>query len=137
LSYLESADIFVFPSRYEALPISLIEAMAYGKAVIATRVVGIPKIIQDGYNSRLIDKGDYKGLSQKLLTLYRNPEFIQKLGQNARATYMTELTMDRFGEEIVELLDMVRPHSSLGYKPPAPATVVIQPTQIQQVNLTL
>jgi len=33
--------------------------------------------------------------------------------------------------------NMVRPHSSLGYKPPAPATVVVQPSQIQQVSLTL
>jgi glycosyltransferase involved in cell wall biosynthesis len=81
--------------------------MAFGKAIIASRVGGIPEIIQDGYNGLLIDREDYKGLSQKLLTLYRKPELIQKLGQNARATYMTELTMDRFGGEIVELLDMV------------------------------
>ena len=113
LSYLESADVFVFPSRDEALPISLIEAMAFGKAIIASRVGGIPEIIQDGYNGLLVDREDYKGLSQKLLTLYKNPELIQKLGQNARATYVTELTMDRFGGEIAELLDLVgQKHSS-------------------------
>lgn len=105
--YLESADVFGLPSRDKALPQSLIEAMAYGKAVIATRVGGIPEIIQDGYNGWLIDREDSNGLSQKLLTLYRNPELIQKLGQNARATYMTELTMDGFGMKIVELIDMV------------------------------
>jgi glycosyltransferase involved in cell wall biosynthesis len=105
--YLESADVLVLPSRDEALPQSLIEAMAYGKAVIASRVGGIPEIIQDGYNGLLIDREDYKGLSQKLLALYRNPELIQKLGQNAQATYMTELTMDRFGGKIVELIEMV------------------------------
>lgn len=54
--FYQDADIFVLPSEYEGLPMTIIEAMASGLPVIATRVGGIPSLIDDGYNGMLIGK---------------------------------------------------------------------------------
>jgi hypothetical protein len=51
--------------------------------------------------------------------------------------YFRPILSDRLNNAIEESLQHVRPHSSLDYKPPVPVTVVIQPSQIQQVSLTL
>lgn len=55
---LAAADIFVLPSLWEGLPIGLLEAMAMGKAVIATNVDGTCEIIRDGDNGRLIETSE-------------------------------------------------------------------------------
>lgn len=55
---LESCDILILPSYIEGLPISILEAMAHSKAVIATTVGGIPNIIKSGYNGILTSPGD-------------------------------------------------------------------------------
>ncbi len=53
--YLAAADVFVFPSRHEALGSSLLDAMQFGLPIVATRVGGIPEFVEDGVNGTLID----------------------------------------------------------------------------------
>ena len=55
--YLAVADVFVFPSRHEALGSSLLDAMQFGLPIVATRVGGIPEFVEDGVNGTLIDAG--------------------------------------------------------------------------------
>ncbi len=68
---LERADIFVLPSYNEGLPMSILEAMAQGLPVIATRVGGIPEAVMHGQTGLLFDAGDQAALREALLELAR------------------------------------------------------------------
>lgn len=66
---LRSAAIYVLPSYNEGLPMSVLEAMAAGLAVVTTRVGGLPELITDGVDGRLLEPGDLVGLSGALHSL--------------------------------------------------------------------
>jgi glycosyltransferase involved in cell wall biosynthesis len=83
---LERASLFVLPSHVEALPMSLLEAMAAGCAVIATRVGGIPDVIHHGANGLLVGQGDPVAIAQAIARLLGDPQLAQHLGRSARAT---------------------------------------------------
>ena len=70
---LKQATLFVLPSHYEGIPMSIIEAMAFGIPVIATHVGGIPDMITHGKEGLLVQPGDGTGLGQAILTLLNNP----------------------------------------------------------------
>jgi len=84
ISFFEKADIFVLPTYAEAMPISVIEAMAAGLAVVTTAVGGIPEIITDGEDGILFPCGDVEALAEKIIFLINNPKECEKLGKNAR-----------------------------------------------------
>jgi glycosyltransferase involved in cell wall biosynthesis len=69
---LVAADVFCLSSRFEGLPISLLEAMAAGLPVVATRVGGIPAVVTDGREGRLVAAGDPAALAAALTEL-RDP----------------------------------------------------------------
>ncbi|WKN30485.1 glycosyltransferase family 4 protein [Porifericola rhodea] len=80
---IHKADIYVLPSYNEGLPISILEAMAYSKAVISTTVGGIPEIIEDGYNGSLIEPGNLEALKSALLQLLNDPSKLKLYGERS------------------------------------------------------
>lgn len=80
---LPSFDVFVMSSRYEGLPIALLEAMSTGIAPVATRVGGIPEVVLDGENGRLVDPGDPAALASAMIDLAGDPDERQRLGTAA------------------------------------------------------
>jgi glycosyltransferase involved in cell wall biosynthesis/cellulose synthase/poly-beta-1,6-N-acetylglucosamine synthase-like glycosyltransferase len=110
--YLAAADIFILPSRDEALPISLIEAMAFGKAIIATNVGGVAEILQDKVDGLLVEKEDPVRLAECISTLYLDKNYRYNLGEAARRAYQNNLTYDKFVERfhkvIKEVTDTIR-----------------------------
>ena len=106
-SYIRSADVFVLPSRDEALPISLLEAMSYGKAVIASSAGGTAEVVLHGEHGLIFEVGNYVELSQQLLRLSQNAELMHELARNARSRFESYLTMERFGQEMVNVIKRV------------------------------
>jgi glycogen synthase len=62
----ERADVFVHPTLYEGSSLVTLEAMAHGRAVVATRAGGIPDKVQDGVTGLLVEPGDRAGLASAL-----------------------------------------------------------------------
>jgi glycosyltransferase involved in cell wall biosynthesis len=77
-------DAVVISSHNEGTPASLIEAMATGCPVIATRVGGVPDLIVDGETGRLVPPGDREALATSLLALFREPERTARMADLAR-----------------------------------------------------
>ncbi len=84
LPYLSAFNVFAFPSRYEGLGSTLIDAMQLGKPIVASDVGGIPDLIRDGENGLLIPPNDPRALTDALLRLYQNPALAAQLGEQAR-----------------------------------------------------
>lgn len=83
-SYMQQADIFVLPSHYEGVPITLIEAMGTGLPIIATKVGGVPDMLTNEQNAILIDDNEQE-ICDSLLRLMNDQELRKRIGENALA----------------------------------------------------
>jgi len=81
---LEAADIFLLTSISEGIPLTLIEAMAAGVPIVATRVGGIGEVVADGSTGLLAPSGDDSSLAQQILRLSENAALRQALGAEGR-----------------------------------------------------
>lgn len=80
--FMQQADIFVLPSLAEGFPNVLLEAMACGLPIVATRVGGIPEIIEDGRNGFLVNPKKPDEIADKLLFISRNKSITWKISKN-------------------------------------------------------
>ncbi|MBD2756218.1 glycosyltransferase family 4 protein [Spirosoma validum] len=83
---LNASDIYCLPSLWEGQPIGLIEAMAIGKAVIATHVDGSKELVKDGVNGLLIDPQQPQQLAEAIERLHVNSKLRKKLADQAYLT---------------------------------------------------
>jgi glycosyltransferase involved in cell wall biosynthesis len=90
---LEEAQIFVLLSRYEGLPISILEAMRAGLPVIATHVGGVPELIESGQTGFLVPSSDAQSVTECLSTLIANPELRAAMGNRGRQKYLDQFTL--------------------------------------------
>jgi glycosyltransferase involved in cell wall biosynthesis len=81
-------DVFVVSSLWEAQPISMLEAMAAGCAVVATKVGGIPEILAEGRNGLLVESKDEWALAEKIVMLVKNNELRHNISKGGRLTAM-------------------------------------------------
>ena len=81
---LHALDVVVIPSRHEGLPLVLLEAMALGRPIVATRVDGIAEVLEDGVTGLLVPAEDPAALALALARLFREPELGGRLGSAAR-----------------------------------------------------
>lgn len=85
------ADVFVFPSLYEGLGIALLEAMAMGKACVASNVGPIPEVVEHGQSGLLVPSQNPEALAEALLSLLQQPELCLKMGERGR-----QIVRDKF-----------------------------------------
>ncbi|MCM1144300.1 MAG: glycosyltransferase family 4 protein [Blautia sp.] len=101
--YLEECDIFVLPSYFEGQPVSLLEAMAYACAIVASDVGSIPDMIVDGETGLLTPPGDTETLTNCLLTLLGQPELSGQLAGKARRKAEEEFSIEDTVKQLTEI----------------------------------
>ncbi len=104
---LLAADACVLPSLWEGLPLSLLEALARGRPVVASRVGGVPEAIEDGLTGRLVPAGDPAALALVLEDFHRRPDPGRRMGLAGAERVSAEFTWPRVVEAFEELYDEV------------------------------
>ena len=112
---LNEHDVFIFSSQMEGFPNALLEAMASGLAVIATKCGGPDEILINGENCLIFPFGDADALAERMEQLIRNPSLVIKLGQNARKLVEEKFTLERYLDETEKLLKSIAKHGSGSY----------------------
>jgi glycosyltransferase involved in cell wall biosynthesis len=84
--YMSAADVFVLPSISEGLPVVILEAMACGLPVIASRISGIPDVVVDNHNGLLVQPRDAKGFANAIITVLSNEKLRSSLSKGALLT---------------------------------------------------
>ena len=84
--YMVAADVFVLPSISEGLPVVILEAMACGVPVIASRISGIPDVLVNEYNGLLIEPKCVQDLANAIISVLSNENLRSSLSQGALLT---------------------------------------------------
>jgi glycosyltransferase involved in cell wall biosynthesis len=99
----------VFPSEwYESYPLSIVEAMAFGKPVIASNLGGAATIVEDGVNGLLFSPGDAEALAGCVRRLWQDDRLQDRLEAGARETYYREMTPEVSYTRLIEAYDAAR-----------------------------
>lgn len=101
---LQAADAFVLPSRTEGCPVSLLEAMACGLPVVATRVGGMRQVMEDGVTGSFVPPEDPIALADKLLEVSHSP-LAAAFGQRARRHMSTHYSLNAVADRYIEMYE--------------------------------
>jgi glycosyltransferase involved in cell wall biosynthesis len=93
-AYNEYADLFVLPSNYEGLPMTIIEAMSFGKPVVASNVGGISEIVTNNENGYVVEN-DASAFAEKIQYILENKDVYERFSQNALRRFQQDLTVDK------------------------------------------
>ena len=105
-SLMAQTDVVTLPSRYEACSMAIIEAMAMGKPVVATRAGGNPELIEDGTNGILIER-DPNSLADAVISLLANGEQREAIGNAARQRAIAQFSARAMVDHIEALYGRV------------------------------
>jgi glycosyltransferase involved in cell wall biosynthesis len=100
---LRKTIIYVLPSYYEGLPMSVLEAMSYGLPVITTQVGGMSEVISNGTEGILITPGDKEALRNSILSLLSNEEIRRSLSDNGYKKIKEFYNSEQFCEKLLEV----------------------------------
>jgi glycosyltransferase involved in cell wall biosynthesis len=95
LGCLKNFDLFVMSSVTEGLGTALLDAMACGKAIVATRTGGIPEVVDDGVTGKLVAARDHGAMAQAILELLENDAGRERMGDAGRARVEARFTVER------------------------------------------
>ena len=101
--YLKAADVFILPSVTEGMSMALLEAMATGLPIVASRVSGTVDVVKDGENGLLFESGDREGLIRCLQALTASSALREGLGEKARETVEQRFSLDRMVDRYITL----------------------------------
>jgi mannosyltransferase len=106
-AWYQRIAIYAFTSRTEGFGLTLLEAMAAGVAVVASRAGAAEKIIEEGETGILIAPGDVDALVSALEPLLRDPVRAATMGERARARTLAVFSVDVEAKRIAEVYDQV------------------------------
>lgn len=104
---LSLIDIFVLSSLWEGVPISVLEAMAASKPVVATHTGGIEEVITDGVNGYLVPARDALRLSERITALLGDVSLREQIGQNARRSLKNRFGLEQMQKDTSALYEEI------------------------------
>jgi glycosyltransferase involved in cell wall biosynthesis len=102
---LSALDVVVSSSHFEGSPLAIMEYMAAGKPIVATRVGGVPDLIEHGKTGVLVEPGDVDALAEGISTLLRDRERAGQLGTEARLRQQAEFDIDTTVRRVEDLYE--------------------------------
>jgi glycosyltransferase involved in cell wall biosynthesis len=100
--YNQLADLFMLPSDYEGLPMVIIEAMSYGKPIVASHVGGISEVVINGENGYTV-ANTATVFAEKIAYILENEYLYQKLSENAFRRFREHLTVEKMLQGYMEI----------------------------------
>jgi glycosyltransferase involved in cell wall biosynthesis len=118
---IKGFDLFVLSSITEGLGTSLLDAMACGKPIVATRTGGIPEVVADGTTGLLVPPHDHQSLAAAIVRMLRETRLREQMGEAGRARVGERFTAERMVAATAEVYAAVagRPHAADTASPPA------------------
>ena len=104
---LDEAYLYVLPSYFEGLPMSILEAMATGTPVISTPVGGIPDAVENGYNGFLVPTNSPQQIANRINMVLNDKNLWNKLSENALATIEQNFSMKQTEKKLDDLYDIL------------------------------
>jgi glycosyltransferase involved in cell wall biosynthesis len=102
---MSAMDMFVMPSLWEGLPLSMVLAMGAGLPIVATSVAGIPEVVDDGRTGLLVPPSDAPALGAALAQLVRSADLRRDLGVAAQAAALPRYGVDGYVASVTALYD--------------------------------
>jgi glycosyltransferase involved in cell wall biosynthesis len=114
LGCMKSFDLFAMSSVTEGLGTSLLDAMACGRAVVATRAGGIPEIVEDGATGSLVPPRDPAAMAHEIVRLLKDEGLRRRMGEAGYGRVSARFTVERMVEETAAVYARVagRPHAT-------------------------
>ncbi|MDR0655229.1 MAG: glycosyltransferase [Treponema sp.] len=101
-SYNRNADVFMLPSNYEGLPVVIIEAMSYGKPVVASAAGGIGELVEDGVNG-YISKNTASSFAEKIRTIMENDTLYKTLACNSQDRFRKFFAVEKMTDQYLKV----------------------------------
>jgi len=105
-AYVDS-EFYVLPSRYETFPMTILEAYACGKPVIASNIGGLRELVDDGKTGLLIDVGDVDQLARAIFSLLNNEVEIKEMGSMGRQYVKSNFSIEKVVEKLEKVYEEV------------------------------
>lgn len=103
IDIIKKADIFLLPSKFEGLPLSLLECMCAGVVPITTDVGSIKLVVNHNINGLIIKKEDPVGLSENIIELIKNIPLLCRLSANSRKTILDNFNVSTFHRKLSDI----------------------------------
>ena len=106
VGFYRKARFLVIPSKcFEVCPLVISEAMSHGLPVIASRIGGLPELVEDGITGLLFEPGNSEELAEKMKLLWENQDLCRQMGQAGREKAIREYSDDIYHKRLIEVYD--------------------------------
>jgi glycosyltransferase involved in cell wall biosynthesis len=107
-AYYRAMDLFALTSRSEGLPVSLLEAWAASKPILCTAVGGIPAVVTDGVDGKLVSSGDVDATAAAMGHLMEDSDRRRRMGEAGRKKVLASYSLDRMADAYRSRYDQIR-----------------------------
>ena len=102
---LKSIDVFMLPSYFEGLPISMLECMSFGAVPVVTPVGSIPEVVKDGENGIFINVKDIGSIVDAVTRIHQNRDLLDSIGNKAKTTILENFATEKYVDELNRIYD--------------------------------